>query len=216
MGMVVTSRKEREKEQRKEAILDAAMRVFKRKGYQATTMGEVAKEAEFSKGTLYLYFDSKFGLFAELSNRVLSQVKAGFTAITEEELPGREMISKMLRCWATIASSNIRQFRLAMSWIASDDTPDSKDEGARCHRESVAHIIGLLAATIMRGKEDGSILRSDQPATLACQLWAGMMGALLFYSRTEDLAEEFPVELEVDGFMDGFVDLLAAGLGAKG
>ena len=172
--VVVTSRKEREKEQRKEAILDAAMRVFQRKGYQATSMGEVAKEAEFSKGTLYLYFDSKFALFAELSNRVLSRVRAGFEAISKEDLAGRDMISKMLRCWSTIASANIRQFRLAMSWIASDDSADSKDAGARCHRESVAHSIGLLAAALVRGKADGSIRREGDPATLACQLWAGI------------------------------------------
>ncbi len=213
--MVVASRKEREKVQRKEAILDAAMRVFERKGYQATSMGEIAKEAEFSKGTLYLYFDSKFGLFAELSNRVLSQVRAGFTEISQEQLPGRAMISKMLRHWSTIAGSNIKQFRLAISWIASDERADQQDQGAKCHRESVGMIIGLLASAITRGKEDGSVLRKGEPATMACQLWAGMMGALLFYSRLEDLGNDFPMNVVADGFMSDFVDLLAAGVGAE-
>ena len=214
--MGAPSRKEREKVQRKEAILDAAMRVFQRKGYQATSMGEIAKEAEFSKGTLYLYFDSKFALFAELSNRVLSRVLAGFTEISQKELEGRMMISEMLLHWSQIAGSNIKQFRLAMSWIASDERADEQDQGAQCHRESAGHIIGLLAAAITRGKADGSILREGDPATLACQAWAGMMGALLFYSRIKDDAHESPVPVIAEGFMSDFVDLLAAGLGSEG
>ena len=213
--MVVASRKERERVQRKEAILDAAMRVFERKGYQATSMGEIAKEAEFSKGTLYLYFDSKFGLFAELSNRVLSRVLAGFTEISQEELQGRAMIGKMLRLWSTIAGSNIKQFRLAMSWIASDERADQQDQGAKCHRESVGMIIGLLVSAITHGKKDGSVLREGDPTTMACQLWAGMMGALLFFSRMEDLGNDFPMEVVADNFMSDFVDLLAAGVGAE-
>ena len=213
--MVAISRKEREKTQRKEAILDAAMRVFARKGYQATSMGEIAKEAEFSKGTLYLYFDSKFGLFAELSNRVLSRVVAGFNEISKKDLAGRQMISEMLLLWSKIAGSNIKQFRLAMSWIASDERASQQDEGARCHRDSAGMIIGLLASAITRGKEDGSILRQGDSATLACQAWAGMMGAVLFFSRITDKEQESPVTIMTDGFMADFVDLLAAGLGSE-
>jgi AcrR family transcriptional regulator len=213
--MGVTSRKEREKELRKEAILDAAMRVFKRKGYQATSMGEIAKEAEFSKGTLYLYFNSKYALFAELSNRVVSQVLEGFVRISGEELEGREMIAQMLGYWAEVASANIRQFRLAMSWVASDERPDAEDPGALCHRERVGMIIGHIAAAIVRGKGDGSIQRDGDPATQACQLWSGMMGALLFSSRMDDLADDFPVSVQTEGFMGDFVALLTAGLGAK-
>lgn len=214
--MVATSRKEREKVQRKEAILDAAMRVFERKGYQATSMGEIAREAEFSKGTLYLYFDSKFGLFAELSNRVLDRVLAGFTEISKRELAGRQMISEMLLLWSKIAGSNMKQFRLAMSWIASDERADEQDQGAQCHRESAGDIIAMLASAITRGKQDGSILREGDPATLACQAWAGMMGALLFYSRITDKGHEVPVPLITEGFMSDFVNLLAAGLGSEG
>lgn len=209
--MVASSRKEREKEQRKASILDAAMRVFKRKGIQAASMDEIAKEAEFSKGTLYSYFDSKFALFAELSNRVLSQVLNGFIEISKQDCQGRPMIVQMLNLWETIASSNIRQFRLAMSWIASDESPDWESEGAACHRDSVKQIIGHLAAAIVRGKADGSICRAGQPEVIACQLWSGMMGALLFSSR----GDECPVPVIGEGFMKEFVELLTAGLGVE-
>jgi AcrR family transcriptional regulator len=54
------------KERRREVILAAAKRVFAKKGYHATTMGDVAKAARISYGSVYWYFDSKDALFHAL------------------------------------------------------------------------------------------------------------------------------------------------------
>ena len=51
-----------------EALLAAAERVLKRKGYDATTMREIAREAGCSNGSLYLYFETKEQLFESLVN----------------------------------------------------------------------------------------------------------------------------------------------------
>jgi TetR/AcrR family transcriptional regulator len=50
--MGITERKEREKEQRRNAIIDAAEKIFFTKGMDNSTMDDVAEEAELSKGTL--------------------------------------------------------------------------------------------------------------------------------------------------------------------
>jgi AcrR family transcriptional regulator len=47
-------------------ILDGARRVFFAEGFDAASMGEIARDAGVSKGTLYVYFDSKEALFAAL------------------------------------------------------------------------------------------------------------------------------------------------------
>ena len=57
--MGIAERKEREKQQRKNDIIDAAERIFFTRGFAGSTMDEVAEEAELSKGTLYLYFKSR-------------------------------------------------------------------------------------------------------------------------------------------------------------
>lgn len=54
------------KERRRETILGAAKRAFAAKGFHATTMGDVAKEAQVSYGSVYWYFDSKESLFHAL------------------------------------------------------------------------------------------------------------------------------------------------------
>ena len=54
------------KEKRRDSILAGAKRVFARKGYHATTMGDVAAAARVSYGSVYWYFESKEALFHAL------------------------------------------------------------------------------------------------------------------------------------------------------
>jgi len=60
------SRREREKAVHRQEILDAAIKVFAKKGFYEATLDEVAQEAEFSKGAIYLYFSNKEDLLATI------------------------------------------------------------------------------------------------------------------------------------------------------
>ena len=62
------SRKEKEYERHKEEILSAARSVFAKKGFEKASISEIAKEADFSVGTLYNFFESKKALFDALLN----------------------------------------------------------------------------------------------------------------------------------------------------
>ncbi len=91
--MSVTSRREREKLQRRQDILDAAREVFWQRGYVRTTMPQIAEAAELAPGTLYLYFESKTALYVELLmegydellQRVREQVAEGGTPRRQAE-----------------------------------------------------------------------------------------------------------------------------------
>lgn len=50
-------------EQKKERVLESATTLFSKKGYDATTMGEIAKEAAVSFGLVSIYFDNKESLY---------------------------------------------------------------------------------------------------------------------------------------------------------
>jgi AcrR family transcriptional regulator len=56
---VTLSRRERERLVHRQEIMEAALSIFSEKGYFNTTLDEIAQKADFSKGTLYLYFQSK-------------------------------------------------------------------------------------------------------------------------------------------------------------
>ena len=63
---MVTERQIKERELRKQNILDSALSVFKNKGFEGSTMDEIAKDADFGKATLYYYFNSKEEIFVEI------------------------------------------------------------------------------------------------------------------------------------------------------
>ena len=66
MGMASSTRKEREKQVRRQEILEAARAVIAAKGMSGATMEEIADKAEYKPATLYLYFGSKDDLLASL------------------------------------------------------------------------------------------------------------------------------------------------------
>ncbi len=61
--MSTLSRRDREKQQRKNDIVEAAESLFSEKGFKGTTMQEISERVELSKGTIYLYFKSKEELY---------------------------------------------------------------------------------------------------------------------------------------------------------
>ena len=58
--MGVADRKEREKEEMKTKILEAAKKLFLDHGFEKTSIRNIAEEIEYSPGTIYLYFKSIF------------------------------------------------------------------------------------------------------------------------------------------------------------
>ena len=73
--MTISDRREREKQLRRESIVDAAEKLFFYKGVAAATMDEIAEAAELSKGTIYLYFKNKECLYAAVVVRAMVLLK---------------------------------------------------------------------------------------------------------------------------------------------
>ncbi|MFX1570164.1 MAG: TetR/AcrR family transcriptional regulator [Promethearchaeota archaeon] len=86
------TRKERETQLRKQIILEAAEKLFLSDGYEATTMDEIANEAEFSKGTVYKYFISKDELYIANGIKAYELIIKYTREFTEKEDPGMKQI----------------------------------------------------------------------------------------------------------------------------
>ncbi len=73
MSRLPLCRKERERLARQQDILTAARELFLRQGYHETTLEEIARHAEFGKGTIYNYFDSKEDLFLAIFDQLIGE-----------------------------------------------------------------------------------------------------------------------------------------------
>src|SRR6056297_3785338 len=79
--MGTEERKAREKERRRNNIVDAAEKVIFAKGLDQATMEEIAEEAELSKGTLYLYFKNKNELYMAITQRGSDMLNNRFSKV---------------------------------------------------------------------------------------------------------------------------------------
>jgi AcrR family transcriptional regulator len=70
---VTQNRKDRERAQREELILDHARRLLVRDGFQDLNLDELARNIEYSKGTIYLHFETKEDLVLSVATQSLSQ-----------------------------------------------------------------------------------------------------------------------------------------------
>ena len=69
------SRKERERLFRKQEIIDASVKLFASKGFNNTTLDEIAASSEFGKGTIYNYFSSKEEIYSAIVEDVSKNLK---------------------------------------------------------------------------------------------------------------------------------------------
>jgi len=78
------NRREREFRLRKREVLEAALRLFSRKGYAGTSMKEIAKESEFAVGTIYKFFPTKRDLYCELVLERARDIHQGLMSVFEQ------------------------------------------------------------------------------------------------------------------------------------
>ena len=85
--MAAADRRELERARRKQDILQAARAVFAQDGYNRATVDAVARRAELGKGTIYLYFDTKEAILAELTLQALGELGEQLQAAVNRRSP---------------------------------------------------------------------------------------------------------------------------------
>lgn len=90
-------------EDKRQLILDAAVRVFARKGYHTSRVGDIAEEAGVAHGLLYHYFDSKEELLDTIFRNTWTLMLDTISGVESLEEPARETLRKVaaivLRAW---------------------------------------------------------------------------------------------------------------------
>src|SRR6202047_4387120 len=150
----------RRKAERPKEILEAAFEEFSRSGYAATTLDQVAERAGVTKGTIYVYFESKEHLFISM---VREAVKA--TMDTVEDIFERHdgSTADLLREQFSFIYDHIVQDRrrrevVRMLIAEASRFPALAD---RYHQEIHLPCLDLLKKAIQRGIDRGEIRRSS-------------------------------------------------------
>ncbi len=98
------SRKEREKLFKRYEILNSAVKLFAKKGYDGTKLEDIAEAAEFGKGTIYNYFETKEDIYLEIIDRVTEDYTKKLNEMNQK--------SKTLYEFVSLITENLARFVL--------------------------------------------------------------------------------------------------------
>jgi AcrR family transcriptional regulator len=199
----------RRPEARPEEILDAALAVFGEQGFAGAKLDDVARRAGVSKGTLYLYFDSKETLFREMVRaHVVAAITEGEEMVRAHDGTARALLVKLMRrMWLTVRSPQMARIgRLVQSELTKFP------ELARFYfDEVILRSRQVLQAALERGIASGEFQRPLQPFV------ARAIASLLVHSGQQQcfFASLDPNALDDDQVIDGVVDLVLNGVLAR-
>lgn len=193
--MGYNDRKQKEKEIRRKDIIDAAERVFFSKGFENASMDEVAKEAEFSKRTVYLYFNSKEQIYFEImirGYRLLNEmIENSFKAS-----PAKDALDELRNIFFTFfafSQNHPEYFKAIMEYETKDsaDQLSVKDESkAECYRLGEV-IFGYLFRALQKGVAEGSLRNGLGTKQTALMLWACTIGVYNTAKKKGDYLQKY-------------------------
>jgi TetR/AcrR family transcriptional regulator, cholesterol catabolism regulator len=186
------SRRERKKEETRRRIFDAAVSLFRERGFEATTVDEITERADVGRGTFFNYFPRKeavFSFIAEEQTREIDELLPGLAASDE---PTFAILLRVLHKVAAGYMQDPEVSRMVLGeWIKRSTQPDADTE----HRSR-----RFLAAMIERGRARGEVRPDAEPLRVAA-VFRGIFLATLFqwlYSSPAcpEPLDDLPGELE--------------------
>ncbi len=201
----------RRKDARPGEIVDAALALFVERGFAATRLDDVAERAGVSKGTVYLYFDSKEALLAEAVGRDIGPMLGEFSQrIDDETLSASALIEMFMRRWWSLLSASKLQGVPKLMVSESGNFPELA-------RHFVISFIArmqdeVLAAVLRRGIASGEFAPVDVPYAVRVLIHGLVFMPVWLHS----LGKVDPRELEPRRYLDCWLDLTLRGLRAPG
>jgi len=187
--MAISERKERQRREREELILDCARATLEEKGYLGLKLDELAERVEYSKGTLYQHFSSKEDLILAICERDMEQRAALFRRAASFEGRPRERIVAIGLAAGIMAHShpdffNIEQLvRTRSVW---EKTSPERRAGLEDHiRVTFETACGIVRDAREAGDLDPDV-SSDKEIVFA--LWTMGIGSFLLGSGASWLA----------------------------
>lgn len=144
-----------DREQKREAVLRAAVRMFNRQGFHTTSLDDVAASLGVSKPTIYHYLGNKDQVLLECVIRGVEQLRAAADAAHAVAGTGFDRLSEFLRRYAEIIMDDFGR-----CVIRTDDEQLSSESSAR-FRALKREIDQAMQALIAEGIADGSIAPTD-------------------------------------------------------
>jgi TetR/AcrR family fatty acid metabolism transcriptional regulator len=158
-------------EDKRRLLLQAAVRVFARKGYHAARVGDIAEEAGVAYGLLYHYFDSKEEVLRNVFRETWRALIATIKSVEESGDPPPEQLRK-------VAEILLRSWRREPDLVRVLVLEVTRSGHLAGEMDEIVASFAAIQEIVERGQADGTI-RADIDPRLASYVFYGAVDELL-------------------------------------
>jgi len=192
----------------REQLLKKALAVFSRKGYQATTLQDIAQEAGLTRGAIYWHFGSK----AELYNTLVREyADRGNSIIQRAVAEGGSLIDILRRVFVRqlqVVEDDPEMRALMELYLFKTGLIPELEQGRQQRAESTIELIAMLSEIMQQGIDAG-ILRSDIESINLARSYLALQNGLIQLWLTQ------PDQFSLKANAENFADILIAGIQIK-
>jgi AcrR family transcriptional regulator len=199
----------RRKDERAPEILDAALACFAEKGFAACRMDDIAKRAGISKGTIYLYFESKEAVFKALAQRAIGmRIEAIAAQLEAFEGSTPELLRMVLTMVGSIASVSDAVVLPRLVLAEAGNFPELAEFW---RHEIVDHGLDLFGAIIRRGQGRGEF--RPMPPEHAARLCVAPLLVIMMWRSVFARFDQEPYDYQ--GLVEVHIQTLLRGLSTE-
>jgi AcrR family transcriptional regulator len=198
------ARREREKEQLRQEILDAARELFVNEGYENVSMRRIAEKIEYSPTTIYLYFEDKTELFFAICEETFAKLSRKLEKISKECSDPVECLRRGCYSYVDFGLKHPNHYKL--TFINHPNIAGKKEHYLREDSEGMqafAHMKQAVQECI-----DQKRLRETDAAAVAQALWAIIHGVTSLLITKPDfpwVKKDKLVDLTIRTAIDGLL-----------
>jgi AcrR family transcriptional regulator len=194
--------------QKRRQILDGAGRIFSTLGFDAASMSDVAREAQVSKATLYVYFQDKEHLFTAICAEQRDRNIAEIIALLDVNQPITEVLT---RFGVETLSLLAQPFVVAAHRIVIGVAERMPEIGSEFYEAGPARVIGAVAKYLDHHVVSGRLKIPD--TRLAAAQFLELMQGGMVKARLYGVLKDAPPREEIEKNVTSAVTLFMAGYG---
>ena len=206
--MGLEDRRKREKDQRRSAILNAARKLFFEKGFRYVTVENIARKAELSKGSIYLYFRSKEEIYTQILLNDIDKFNKKSSLIFQNGKSAAELVMDFAFIYVDFFLNDRELFRIMMTFMLHTEDMNLAETVNQHIIEVTNNTVKIIETILQQGIEKGEFPSDINLRLSRNAMWGllnGIISLHLFTGKEANKEERIrsAVKASFDIFING-------------
>ena len=163
--MGIVERKERDRVEMRERIIDVAIEMFVKEGYEKTSIRNIAEKIEYSPATIYLYYKDKDELLYDVQAQAFEKLDKYFRVHVVAQDP-LQRLEQIMKAYVRFGKKNPELYDLMFIIRAPMNVVEDKEDWRNCHDAFGTLVRGLTECV------EKKLVRFNDPMVAAVSVWS--------------------------------------------